>query len=114
MLNERRHLFWAGKSFRKETPLMTEPLLTRAEWLTVRDIAALLHVGEDTVRRWIRAKKIEAKFFGGRTGYRIRNANLQVFLQEQIQGRPGASRRFSLVMPRRNEAGNVTDGGDQK
>ena len=80
MLNERRHLFWAGKSSGKETPLMTEPLISRAEWLTVRDIAALLHVGEDTVRRWIRAKRIEAKFFGGRTGYRIRNTDLAVFL----------------------------------
>ena len=59
---------------------MTEPLISRAEWLTVRDVAGLLHVGEDTVRRWIRGKRIEAKFFGGRTGYRIRNADLHVFL----------------------------------
>ncbi len=59
---------------------MTEPLISRAEWLTVRDIAGLLHVGEETVRRWIRTKRIKAKFFGGRAGYRIRDADLRVFL----------------------------------
>ena len=72
---------------------MTEPLLTRAEWLTVRDIAALLHVREDTVRRWIRGKRIEAKFFGGRTGYRIRNADLHVFLATTSRSKDGPTPR---------------------
>ncbi len=50
-------------------------------WLTVRDIAALLHVSESTVRRWIRKEKLTANFFGGRIGYRIRRADLQEFLR---------------------------------
>jgi len=97
VLNERRHLFWAGKSSGKETPLMTEPLISRAEWLTVRDVAGLLHVGEDTVRRWIRAKRIEAKFFGGRTGYRIRNADLHVFLASTSRSKE--ARRLPTIFP---------------
>ena len=51
-----------------------------AEWLTVRDIAGLLHVSDGTVRRWIRAEGMEAKFFGGRTGYRVRRSDLEAFL----------------------------------
>lgn len=36
----------------------------RTEWLTVRDIAFLVHVSEDTVRRWIRKEKLGAKDLG--------------------------------------------------
>ncbi len=53
---------------------------TRTEWLTVRDVAVLLRVGEGTVRRWIRAERLKAKFFGGRIGYRISDRDLETFL----------------------------------
>jgi len=46
----------------------------------VRDIAVLLHVTPTTVRRWIRRGHLSAKFFGGRTGYRIGRDGLQEFL----------------------------------
>ena len=63
---------------------MAGPQGSRPEWLTVHDVAGLLHVGEETVRRWIRTERIEAKFFGGRTGYRIRRADLEVFLGSRV------------------------------
>ncbi len=63
---------------------MSEPYRSRSEWLTVRDIADLLFVGEETVRRWIRTERINAKFFGGRTGYRIRRSDLKVFLGSRV------------------------------
>lgn len=56
------------------------PPLKATEWLTVADIAIFLHVRPDTVRRWIRKEKLAAKFFGGRTGYRISGVDLQEFL----------------------------------
>jgi len=46
----------------------------------VRDIAVLLYVTPTTVRRWIRRGRLSAKFFGGRTGYRVRRDGLQEFL----------------------------------
>ena len=33
----------------------------REEWLTVKEFAALKRVNEETVRRWIREKRIEAE-----------------------------------------------------
>ena len=63
-----------------------------SEWLTVHDVAGLLHVGEETVRRWIRMGKMEAKFFGGRTGYRITRTDLDSFLRSLVSARSTAAR----------------------
>ena len=63
-----------------QSPARASSPVTRAEWLTVRDIAVLLRVSEGTVRRWIRAGRLKAKFFGGRSGYRINGRDLEVFL----------------------------------
>ncbi len=52
------------------------------EWFTVRDVGLLLKIRPDTVRRWIRNKRLRAKFFGGRTGYRIQRDDLQRFLYQ--------------------------------
>ncbi len=48
--------------------------------LTVADVADLLQVDEQTVRRWIRAGRLVAHNFGGKAGYRIRRADLEAFL----------------------------------
>ncbi len=58
---------------------------SRTVWLTVRDIAILLRVSEGTVRRWIREKRLVAKFFGGRIGYRINDPELQKFLRRSTE-----------------------------
>ena len=63
-----------------ETRARARSPTSSTEWLTVRDIAVLLRVSEGTVRRWIRAGRLKAKFFGGRSGYRISDHDLEGFL----------------------------------
>ena len=78
------------------------PPRIRGTWLTVRDVAAVLHVSEDTVRRWIRSERMEAKFFGGRAGYRVRRADLQKFLRHSAE-RPDTRRRKAGLTKGRSE-----------
>ena len=55
--------------------------LVNEEWLTVEEIATKMKVAEETVRRWIRSKKLPVLDLGGpRAGYRIRPSDLQTFL----------------------------------
>ena len=50
-------------------------------WLTVRDVAEILRVHEETVRRWIRRGDLMALDLGGpRAGYRIRPSELDRFI----------------------------------
>ncbi len=51
------------------------------QWLTVRHIATRLDVSQDTVRRWIRARRLAATFLGGRAGYRVNVTALERFLR---------------------------------
>jgi excisionase family DNA binding protein len=62
------------------TPTGPRSRTSRTEWLSVRDIAVLLHVSEGTIRRWIGRGRLKAKFFGGRIGYRISDSALEAFL----------------------------------
>lgn len=50
------------------------------EWLTVEEIAKELRVPLDTVRFWIRSKKLKA-FRPGKE-YRVRRSDLDKFIQE--------------------------------
>ena len=50
-------------------------------WLTVKQIAERLQVSEQTVNRWLRLGELKGIAFGGRTGYRIRESDLQEFLE---------------------------------
>jgi excisionase family DNA binding protein len=52
----------------------------RDEWLTVKDVAALLKVSEETVRRWVREGELPALALGRKAGFRIRPADLEVFI----------------------------------
>ena len=52
------------------------------QWLTVRRVANRLDVSADTVRRWIRSKKLTAAQLGGRAGYRIDPDALELFLRK--------------------------------
>ena len=49
-------------------------------WFTVGQIADLLQVGEETVRRWLRDGTLVGRNFGGKAGYRVRESALQAFL----------------------------------
>lgn len=51
------------------------------EWLSVDDISKELDVTVDTVRAWIRKKKLRAYKMG--RDYRIKRADYNKFLEEQ-------------------------------
>ena len=51
-------------------------------WLTVSEICERLRVHEETVRRWLREGKLPGRAFGGRTGYRVRESDLESFLNQ--------------------------------
>ena len=58
---------------------MDEP--QQREWLTVEQVADLLQVAQETVRRWIRGGELPVLDLGGpKTGYRIRRAELDRFI----------------------------------
>jgi excisionase family DNA binding protein len=61
-------------------------------WFTVEQIAELLQVTEQTVRRWLRSGRLVGRNFSGRTGYRIRQSDLDAFLaNENRQGKAKAA-----------------------
>ncbi len=49
-------------------------------WFTVRHIAEMLHVSEQVVRLWLRDGRLIGRNFGGKTGWRIRESDLEAFL----------------------------------
>ncbi|WP_434794535.1 hypothetical protein TPDSL_15740 [Terrisporobacter petrolearius] len=51
------------------------------EFYTVKDIAEMLSVNEETVRRWIRDGKLEAERGSGRQGSKVSDASLKRFLE---------------------------------
>ena len=52
-------------------------------YLTVHDVATHLGVTEDTVRRWLRERRLRGFMPGGpRSGYRIRESELERFVSE--------------------------------
>jgi excisionase family DNA binding protein len=55
--------------------------------LTVDQVAERLQVNEYTVRRWLRAGELEGVPFGGRTGWRVKEDELQAFLDRRREQR---------------------------
>jgi excisionase family DNA binding protein len=51
------------------------------EWLSVEDVAQILKMDEETVRKWIRRKQLKAYKFG--RDYRIRRDDFDRFVQER-------------------------------
>lgn len=51
------------------------------EYFSVKDIAELLSVNEETVRRWIREEKLKAERGTGRQGSKITSDSLKEFLE---------------------------------
>ena len=52
------------------------------EYYSVKEIAKLLSVNEETVRRWIRGEKLEAERGSGRQGSKVTSESLAKFLYE--------------------------------
>jgi len=59
-------------------------------WYTVSAIAELLHVHEATVRQWLREGKLQGRNFGGRTGWRVKESDLNAFLNDEPEGKVAA------------------------
>jgi len=52
-------------------------------WFTVAEIAERLKVEDQTVRRWLKSGELVGSNFGGRTGWRIREADVNAFLEQR-------------------------------
>ena len=59
-------------------------------WYTVEEVAERFKVKEETVRRWLRAGELVGHNFGGRTGYRIRETDLDAFVSRMQEGKAAA------------------------
>lgn len=55
--------------------------------LTVAQVAATLQLDEGTVRRWLRQGRLQGTHLGARAGYRVRQADLDAFLDARSTGR---------------------------
>lgn len=53
--------------------------------LTVQQVAERLQVHEETVRRWLRDGSLVGINFEGKTGYRIRQDELESFLERRAE-----------------------------
>ncbi len=51
------------------------------KWLTVEEIARELELHRETVRRWVRSGELPGIMLGRRGGYRVKEADLDQFLQ---------------------------------
>lgn len=52
------------------------------EFYTVKEIAQMLSVNDETVRRWIRDGRLQAERGSGRQGSKVNDVSLKVFLEE--------------------------------
>jgi len=74
------------------------------QFLTVKDVAELLKVGDVTVRRWIRGGNLRAIALGRE--WRIAPADLEDFLRRhETVGRPGDQARHNGGKPTVERAG---------
>jgi len=56
-------------------------------WLTVAEVADRLKVHPNTVRRWIKEKRLMAKMIGGtKTGWRISQREVDRFMEVAPEG----------------------------
>ena len=60
--------------------------MERDELLTTQEVADRLKVHVITVRVWLEARKLRGIKLGGRSGWRVRESDLAVFLAERETG----------------------------
>lgn len=53
--------------------------------LRVRQVACIIGVGEETVRRWLHAGRLTGAKFGGRTGWRVRAGDVRAFVASRCR-----------------------------
>lgn len=59
-------------------------------WFTVRHIAEMLHVSDQVVRLWLRDGRLKGRNFGGKMGWRVRESDLEAFLNDESEGKAAA------------------------
>jgi len=59
------------------------------KWLTVNAIAQTLEIHPETVRRWVRAGELPGIMLGRRGGYRVKETELNQFLERFAICGPG-------------------------
>ena len=58
------------------------------ELMTVPEVAAVLRLNEQTVRKWLREGRLPGIYLGTRTaGWRVRRADVRAFLRPDTGGR---------------------------
>ena len=55
-------------------------MATEDEWLTVTQVAKTLKLNPETVRRWLRDKKLRGVLFSDSAGWRIKASELERYL----------------------------------
>ncbi len=65
--------------------------------LTVDQVAERLQVNEQTVRRWLREGELTGVPFGGRTGWRVSEEDLQSFLDRRRMAENGGESTKKLA-----------------
>ena len=54
--------------------------MTTDEWLTVAEVAKTLKLNPETVRRWLRDKRLRGVLFSDSAGWRIKASELERYL----------------------------------
>jgi excisionase family DNA binding protein len=60
--------------------------------LIVEEVAARLGLSVETVRRYLRSGELKGSMFGRRGGYRVKEADLQDFIQRRSEHVDGGAR----------------------
>ena len=53
--------------------------------MTVQQVADRLQVHEETVRRWLRDGELAGVNLGGKSGYRIKSSDIELFLESRLE-----------------------------
>ena len=62
------------------------------ELMTVPEVATMLRLNEQTVRKWLRDGKLPGIYLGSRTaGWRVRRADVTAFLEARHRGEGAAA-----------------------
>jgi len=56
--------------------------MAETQWLTVQDVADRIKLHPETVRRMLKRGDLPGRFLGRRPGWRISEADLEVFMRQ--------------------------------
>lgn len=59
------------------------------EWLTAAEVAELIRVRPETVKRWLRAGELRGSILSDSAGWRVKRSEVERFMKEKETGGPG-------------------------